>query len=172
MRNLIVVIAVLVLVGRGIASETVCLTPVQTTENGMRTVLATTRDVLDKSPDWSLEKEPPLSIHDAIAAANGWAKNKYPQLTNLTLRSISLSRFPVSWDRQPTAWPPKPKDKWYYMLSMQAAVELDGINAGANFQVIVLMDGTVVGPSSLQSDEDVCSPPRRVGPPPIRLPSR
>ncbi|MFA5073209.1 MAG: hypothetical protein WC539_04865 [Nitrospirota bacterium] len=131
---------------KGFASDIVHLTE-HVDESGKRTVFVTTRAVLEKCPNWKLDKEPPYPIHKAIAVAQQWIKKKYPRFTNFRIVSISL--MPI-WDRNF-------KDRWYYSIAASAATDFDGISASSYFSTMVLMDGTVVGPSTPISDnKDSC----------------
>jgi len=135
-------VLLLVLAGNGIAGDSVRLTE-HIDEHGKRTIYKTTKAILEKSPSWNLDKEPPFPIHKAVAIAERWIKEKYPKFTNVSIVSVSLS--PI-WDH-------KNKDKWYYSIAAQAGADLDGISASSFFSVMVLMDGTVVGPSVPTNDD-------------------
>jgi hypothetical protein len=130
------------LVTNGIAGDIVRLTE-HIDEHGKRTVYNTSKTVLEKSPPWKLDKEPPFPIHKAVATAERWIKEKYPKFTEIHIVSVSLS--PI--------WDDKYKDRWYYSITAQAGADLDGISANSYFSIMVLMDGTVVGPSVPKNDE-------------------
>ena len=131
------------LVSKLMAGDTVRIMDM-TDENGKRTVYNTTKAILAKSPDWQLDKEPPLPVHKAAALSEKWIKEKYPKLTNVKIVSISLSPL---WEQQY-------KDKWYYNITAQAGADLDGISAHSFVTVMILMDGTVVGPSKSDQKDD------------------
>ena len=141
-KLLIAIFGVILFTTQGIASEMVRITE-YVDEHDKRTAYVTTFDVLKKCPEWTLDKEPPLPINKAVDIAAQWAKKKYPQIQNQTVVSISLSEI----------WNEKFKNRWYYTVSFNAGADLDGINANAFFNVIVLMDGTVVGPTTSKSEE-------------------
>jgi len=129
-------VLLLVFASKGFAGETVRLTE-HIDEHGKRTTFNTTRTIIEKSPSWKLDSEPPYPIHKAVDKAKQWIKRKYPKFTDLQIVSVSLS--PI-WER-------KFRDKWYYSVSAHAGADLDGISANSFFSIMVLMDGTVVGPS-------------------------
>ena len=157
-RSVLAVSALMLLLRTHVAaSEPFCFSSM-IDANGTRTVLATTRDVIERAPDWKLDKEPPLSVHDALEAANRWVKNNYPQFTSVRVFSISLSRVSRSLRSD--------DNKWYYSVSFNGSVDLGGISANSHFNIIVLMDGTVVGPATAQPDADPC----RASVPPIPKP--
>lgn len=146
MKKLIMVSLFLLvaLVSKGIAGDTVRIMDM-TDENGKRTVYNTTKAILEKSPDWQLDSEPPFPVHKAAALSEKWIKEKYPKLTNVKIVSISLSPL---WEHQY-------KNKWYYNITAEAGTDLDGISAHSFVTVMVLMDGTVVGPSKSGQDNDI-----------------
>jgi hypothetical protein len=135
-------ILLLALASKAFAGDTVRLTE-HIDEHGKRTVFNTTKTIIEKNPSWNLESDPPYPIHKAVDQAKEWIKQKYPKFTNVQIVSISLS--PI--------WTHKFKDKWYYSISAQAGADLDGISASSFFSVMVLMDGTVVGPSVPKNEE-------------------
>ena len=141
-KYLIVLLSIFMFAVQGSAGDTVLLTE-HIDENGKRTAFVTTKDVIEKSPSWKLDKEPPLPIHKAIQIADKWIKTKYPKFTAFNIISVSISKI----------WEHKQKDKWYYTISTAASADVDGISAHTYFSVIVLMDGTVVGPSSPKNSE-------------------
>jgi hypothetical protein len=142
MRNLgIAVLVVLLFSAQAIANEVVRLTE-HIDVNGKRTVFETTKDILEKCPVWKMDREPPLPIHKAVEIAAQWIKKKHPKFTSVNIVSISLSKI---WDQ-------KYQDRWYYSIAANAIVDLDGIKASSYFSVMVLMEGTVVGPSSPKTD--------------------
>jgi hypothetical protein len=132
----------LLLASKGFAGETVRLTE-HIDEHGKRTVFNTTRTILEKSPAWKLDSEPPYPIHKAVDNVKQWINQKYPKFTDVRIVSVSLS--PI--------WESKFKDKWYYSVTAQAGADLDGISASSFFSVMVLMDGTIVGPSIPKNGE-------------------
>jgi len=142
------------LASKGIAGDTVRLTE-HIDEHGKRTVYNTTKAILEKSPSWKIDKEPPFPIHKAVAIAEHWIKEKYPKFTDVHIVYISIS--PIG--------DPKYKNKWYYSIAAQAGADLDGISASSYFSVMVLMDGSVVGPSvpknNEKEDEEDCQQPNR-----------
>ena len=135
-------ILMLALASKGFAGDTVRLTE-HIDEHGKRTVYNTTKAILEKCPSWKLDKEPPFPIYKAVAISEQWIKEKYPKFTNVRIVYISIS--PIG--------DPKFKDKWYYSIAAQAGVDLDGVSASSYFSVMVLFDGTVVGPSTPRNDE-------------------
>ncbi len=120
-----------------LAREVVNLT-MYTDENGKTTVFETTQDVLERCPAWKMDQEPPLPIYKAVELATQLMKEKYPKFTDFDINSISLSKI---WDQ-------KYQDRWYYSIGVNANADLDGIKANSYFNVLVLMDGTVVEPIS------------------------
>lgn len=142
-QYIIAVLAFTLFAAPALARDVVHLTE-HIDEHGKRTVFVTTRAVLEKCPTWKLDKEPPYPIHKAVAVAQDWIKKKYPKFTSFRIVSVSLS--PI-WDRNF-------EDRWYYSVAASAAADLDGISASSYFSVMVLMDGTVVGPSAPTNDKE------------------
>lgn len=129
-------VLLVMLASKGLACNTVRLTE-HIDEHGKRTVYEAAKTDVEKSPFWKLDKEPPLPVHKAVAIAKQWIREKYPKFTDVHIFSVSLS--PIGDFKY--------KDKWYYSITAKAAADLDGITASSFFSVMVLMDGTVVGPS-------------------------
>ena len=134
-KSILAVLGIILFAAQAMAGEVVHLAE-HMDDNGNRTVFQTTRDVLDKCPTWKMDKEPPLPIHKAVEIAKQWIKKHHPAFTDSKILSISLSKI---WDQ-------KYHDRWYYSVSSNATVDVGGIKASSYFSVIVLMDGTVVGP--------------------------
>lgn len=141
-KFMIAVLAVILFPMQAVAGEVVRLTEF-TDENGKRIVYETTKDVIEKCPIWRMDEEPPFPIHRAVELAMQWIREKYPKFTNFDIVNISLSK----------TWNEKYKDMWYYSIFFNANVDLNGIKASSYFTVLVLMDGTVVGPSSPKNNE-------------------
>ncbi|MFA5339389.1 MAG: hypothetical protein WC317_04460 [Candidatus Omnitrophota bacterium] len=141
-RLVIAVLGIFLFSTQAIAGEVVRLTE-HVDENGKRTIYQTTRDVLEKCPEWKTSEELPLPVHKAVEIATQWVKEKYPKFVNFKVVNISLSEI----------WDDKYKDRWYYSISVNGNVDLDGIRANSYFSVMVLMDGTIVGPSLPKSDD-------------------
>lgn len=133
--SLLLVVAV---TSRVFASDVVMLTEI-IDEQGKRSVYNVSKAWLNKTPSWNLDKEPPFPVHKAAAVAEHWIKERHPKFTKTRIASVSLSPL----------WEEKFKDKWYYSVAMQAGADLDGVTASSFFNVILLMDGTVVAPTSL-----------------------
>jgi hypothetical protein len=112
-------------------------------ENGKTTEYLTTQNVLEKCPEWTLDKEPPLPIQKAVKIAEEHIKVKYPQFTSFKIIHIALS--PV--------YNSKYRNRWYYDISVQAVANLGGVSASSHFNVIVLMDGTIVEPTEVKNGE-------------------
>jgi hypothetical protein len=142
-RYILTVLAFTLFAAPALASDVVRLTE-HIDEHGKRTVFVTTRTVLEKCPTWKVDKEPPYPIHKAVAVAQEWIKKKYPKFTSFRIVNVSLS--PI--------WDEKYQDRWYYNVAASGAADLDGISASSYFSVMVLMDGTVVGPSVPTNDKE------------------
>ncbi|HUL01420.1 MAG TPA: hypothetical protein VLX29_11310 [Nitrospirota bacterium] len=143
MKYIITIVCLILISTVAVAGETVRLTE-HIDEHGKRTVFVTTKKILEKCPTWKLDKEPPLPIYKAVGLAQEWIKKKYPKFTAVQIVSISLS--PI--------WEHEYKDRWYYSVTAQASADLDGVTANSYFSVMVLMDGTIVGPSTPKNDEN------------------
>ena len=140
--NTIALLGVLFFATQAFAGNVIQLTT-HIDEHGKRTEFVTTKDVLAKCPTWKTDKEPPFPIHKAIDVAQQWIKKKYPKFTDIRIVAISLS--PI--------WEPDFQDRWYYSVTTSAAADLDGVSASSFFNVMVLMDGTVIGPTSPRNNE-------------------
>jgi hypothetical protein len=106
--------------------------------NGKSTYWHITRERLAQIPEWKPDVSLPLPIEKAAEKATGWIKSRNTKFTELDIVSISLGKI----------WDSEMKNKWYYSVSVNGAVNVDGIRANAFFSVIVLMDGTIVEPTS------------------------
>jgi len=73
-----------------------------------------------------------------VGKATEWIKNRNKKFTEWDIVSISLGKI----------WDSEIKNKWYYSISVNGTVDVDGIKANSFFSVIVLMDGTIVEPTS------------------------
>ncbi len=135
-------LAVLLFAAQAFAGNVIQLTT-HIDERGKRTEFITTKDVLAKCPQWKTDTEPPFPIHKAIDVAKQWIKKKYPKFTDIRVVSVSLA--PI--------WEPDFQDRWYYGIGTSASVDMDGVSASSYFSVMVLMDGTVIGPTSPRDSE-------------------
>ena len=107
-------------------------------EHGKRIEYVTTTNVLEKCPTWTVDKEPPYPIHKAIDVARQWIKKRYPKFTSYKIVNISIR--PI--------WDLSFKERWYYGVTVNAAADLDGVSASSVFNILVLMNGTVIEPTS------------------------
>ena len=106
--------------------------------NGKSTYWYITQERLAQIPDWKPDVSLPLPIEKAVGKATEWIKNRSTKFTERDIVTISLGKI----------WDSEMKDKWYYTISVNGTVNVDGIKANSFFSVIVLMDGTIVEPSS------------------------
>ena len=90
---------------------------------------------IDQTPSWSEDEDfPPLSPRGAIRSAKGELSELVTDAENWTLREIELRGDPT-------------KDKWIYIVSFGGPGTPTGGGAdGAEFRIMVLMDGKAVKP--------------------------
>jgi hypothetical protein len=138
MKSLITAALFVILFSAQAAADEVVYLMDYTDQNGNRITYETTKETLERCPVWKMEEEVPFPIHKAVEVTTRWAKEKYPNFTDFDIVNISLCQM----------WEEKHKGTWYYNISINANVDLNGINANSYFSVLVLMDGTIVEPRS------------------------
>ncbi len=106
--------------------------------NGKSTCWYITQERLAQIPEWRPDVSLPLPVEKAVGKATEWIKNRNKKFTEWDIVSISLGKI----------WDSEIKNKWYYSISVNGTVDVDGIKANSFFSVIVLMDGTIVEPTS------------------------
>ncbi len=115
-----------------------------TRANGNRETYRITEQSASRVPDWFPEKDekPPLSIPRAITLAKEWAK-KQSKDSKPDIQSIRIWR--IKW--------PEMMNKWFYIIDLSRYVQgrsTDGLpvvgTTTDSISVVVLMDGSVVGP--------------------------
>lgn len=106
--------------------------------NGKSTYWHITQERLAQTPEWKPDVSLPLPVEKAAGKATEWLKKRTTKFTEWDIVSISLGKI----------WDSEIKNKWYYSVSVNGTVQVDGIKANSFFSVIVLMDGTVVEPTS------------------------
>jgi len=101
--------------------------------DGVRTVWEVTRERFDRQPSWRSDggTPPPLSVADALQAANDWVQQHDARTTPTLMQSASLSRLTGL--------------QWYYRVEY-AVQSATPSSASDRVTVVVLLDGTVVEP--------------------------
>ncbi len=88
------------------------------------------------TPKWSGKGEPPLSIGAATEKVIAWIKETYPEFTVVIPETITMQRiFNHGLD-----------DRWVYTVSVRVVGKLGPVDVKYQYQVAVLLDGTVVMP--------------------------
>lgn len=108
-----------------------------TDEKGKTTYFMVSNEMVAKCPAWNEEQEPPLSIRQAITKARDWVKKKYPAFSVSNVNSVCMGKI----------WEHKILDRWYYSIGIEGRVAVNGIDAIKHFEIVVLMDGSIVEPS-------------------------
>jgi TonB family protein len=105
----------------------------RTSADGVRTVWDVARERFDRQPSWRSDAgtPPPLSVADALQAANDWVQKREPRTYPTLMQSASLQRLSGL--------------QWYYRVeyALQSATPA---SASERVTVVVLLDGTVVEP--------------------------
>jgi hypothetical protein len=102
--------------------------------NGKATYWFITQEQLGKIPEWKPDSPLPLPVEKAAGKATEWIKNRNARFNEWDIVSISLQKI----------WDTDKKNKWYYMISVNGTVDVDGIKANTFFFIIILMDGAIV----------------------------
>ena len=113
--------------------------PVITTtkEDGTRVGVIVTDAQFKKSPAWSPGKgEPPLSISRVVEIAQKWAASQFKRYDSVQIQGINLSEYGC----------PSTTKHWYYVVHFAPVIDGNRVFSGGQFAVI-LMDGTIVGPT-------------------------
>jgi hypothetical protein len=105
--------------------------------NGKSTYWFIKQERLSKIPEWKVDGPLPLPVEKAVAKATEWIKKRNAKFTEWDIVSISLGKI----------WDSDTKNRWYYSVSVNGTVVVDGIKANSFFSVIILMDGTIVEPT-------------------------
>ncbi len=96
-----------------------------------------TQEALTNIPEWKVDGPLPLPVEKAVAKAMEWIKKRNAKFTEWAVASISLGKI----------WDSDLKNRWYYSVSVNGTVDVDGIKANSYLSVIILMDGTIVEPT-------------------------
>ena len=97
---------------------------------------------LTKVPQWNPFDEPaPLPPHKAIAISRDYLKKHNDDIDHLALGTITIDRVISK----------KVKNRWKYMITI-----LDRDNMANSFNIIVMMDGTVIEPVEISDPGVVC----------------
>ena len=111
-----------------------------TDEQGRKVELVLDSSAVERGPTWTPgAKEPPLSIAKASRIALDWAKRKYARYDTVEIREIVLVPYSCS----------AAQDRWYYRFEFTPVIDGNRTYGMGNFAA-VLMDGSVVGPVSVQ----------------------
>jgi len=105
----------------------------RTNADGVSLSWEVTRDRFDRQPTWSPDSGTPLplSLSDALHAANEWLQKNGERTNTGLMQSASLLRFGGRY--------------WYYRVEY-ATVPVTAANASDRITVVVLVDGSVVEP--------------------------
>lgn len=105
--------------------------------SGKSTYWFITQEGLTNIPEWKVDGPLPLPVEKAVAKATEWIKKRNAKFTEWDIVSISLGKI----------WDSDIKNRWYYSVSVNGTVDVDGIKANSFFSIIILMDGTIVEPT-------------------------
>ena len=125
----------------GLAAVAVAGERVRITEhrdaNGKSTYWFITQEELTNIPEWKVDGPLPLPVEKAVAKATEWIKKRNAKFTEWDIASITLGKI----------WDSDVKNRWYYSVSVNGTVDVDGIKANSFFSIIILMNGTIVEPT-------------------------
>jgi hypothetical protein len=110
-------------------------------EGTVTTTFAASKAVIDATPTWDgLTVDPPLSISKAARIAQEWLTKKNPDYADFRPVGISLRRL---WTRPGQQW------RWFYVFAFSpqtVSTEAREAALQPSFQVVMLMDGSIVEP--------------------------
>ena len=139
-HTIILAIAIALAAGPSFASPArVRLTEHQDAE-GKRTYYMAPREAVQNSPTWDARSDPPMSVSQAISSAIAWLQAKHASFTFDGVNYVTLSKI----------WENDFPNRWYYSLMATGRATIDGTEVCKSFNVILLMEGTVVEPSDTE----------------------
>ena len=110
--------------------------------DGVRMRLAVNREQAIRVPEWHPEAgyPPPLDLKLAIELARDSVRNRYPQFQKYEVISIDIAEVGREY-----------MDKWFYMIKFRPILEDQPVRLTGTV-ALVLMDGTVVEPTTVTED--------------------
>ncbi len=123
--------------------DTVVLMRSTQTAEGSSELLSITKEQADPVPSWNPESgDPaPFSLKLAINLARDSVRSRHSRFDDFTLWTIEMMNLG-----------PKHRDQWAYLIKFQAV--MDGHDLfGSGYSALILMDGTIIEPTSMKSAE-------------------
>lgn len=122
------------------------LVTVTTGQDGTRYRYEISRERAEALPQWNQRTapEPPLSISAATKAAESWLTSRIPEVKTFDVSSLFFAKVFSSVPTDPC----RIAGCWYYRIAFDPVVGGRRLNAGGDFTVVVLLDGSVVEPRS------------------------
>ncbi|NNG02516.1 MAG: hypothetical protein HKM95_00240 [Inquilinus sp.] len=118
-----------------------------TREDGTSIGLVISGEQMAETPVWLPEEgEPPLPLSHAARIALEWAEGVYTRYDSVHIHSINLRSYGCWSSRGPDL-----RSRWYYVFNFAPVIDGNSVFGGGNFAA-VLMDGTVIGPETVDRD--------------------
>ena len=149
------------------------LVTVTTGQDGTRYRYEISKERAEALPQWNQRAapEPPLSMSAATKAAESWLTSRIPEVKTFDVGSLFFAKVFPSAPTDPCRIP----GCWYYRITFDPVVGGRRLNAGGDFTVVVLLDGSVVepridgGPPAQTTARAATGPSASAGPSPVRI---